>query len=311
MNLFMDLIQTYGLWAVFATMLLESIGLPLPAYPILLVAAALMPPTTIDITAIILTGTLGTLLGDFIWFFAGKRYGSRVLGTLCKISISPDSCTRSTTNLFSRYGAASLTFVKFIPGLSTLAPVIAGAYAMPLLVFSTFITIGATIYLGIGVAVGVIFRDAIGEVIATIEKYGPIGMLMIVVLLVLYLFLKWVQRYRLIRQFRMDRVTVEDLNKLLAEETRPVILDVRQSDQRLREGSIPGSILVDLTNLNEIISQYSLEKEVVIYCSCPNEITAAKFAYKLRQAGFQRIRPLLGGIEAWVQSGNELEFLKA
>lgn len=307
----MDLIQTYGLWAVFGAMLLESVGLPFPAYPVLLVAAAVMPPTAVDIGTVIITGTAGTLLGDFIWFAAGRRYGSRVLGTLCKISISPDSCTRSTTNLFSRYGAMSLTFVKFIPGLSTLAPVIAGANGMPLSVFSLFITIGSIIYMGIGVVIGVLFRDAIGEVIATLEKYGPLGGLIIVVLLGLYIFLKWVQRYRLIRQFHMDRVTVEDLNKLLADEIPPIILDVRPSEQRSRDGIIPGSILADPNNLNDIITRYALAKEVVIYCSCPNEITAAKFAHKLRQSGFQRIRPLLGGVDAWVQSGRELEFLKA
>lgn len=309
MNWLIHLLEIYGLWVVFIIMLLQSIGLPLPAYPFLLVAAALMQPTIYNAAFLILIGSAGTLIGDFVLFAAGRRYGTSVLGRLCKISISPDTCVSRTGNLFGRYGASVLTFVKFIPGLSTLAPVIAGAYAMPITIFSIFSSIAALIYLGLAVTLGVIFRNAIGNVVSTLQEYGRLGGLIVIVLLAFYLFLKWFQRYRLLKQFQMDRVTVEDLNALMVTEPHMIILDARPDDQRSIDGYIPGSVPIDENNLDHIVNLYSKHNEVVIYCSCPNEITAAKFAQKLRQAGFKRIRPLLGGLNEWAKSGNQIEFV--
>lgn len=309
MNWLIHLLEIYGLWVVFIIMLLQSIGLPLPAYPFLLVAAALIKPTIYDDALLVFIGSAGTLIGDFVLFTAGRRYGTSVLGWICKISISPDTCARRTGNLFGRYGASTLTFVKFIPGLSTLAPVIAGAYAMPITIFSIFSSVAALIYLSLAVTLGVIFRNAIGDVVSTLQEYGRLGCLIVIVLLAFYLFFKWVQRYRLLKRFQMDRVTVEGLNTLIVTEPSTVILDARPDDQRSIDGYIPGSVPIDENNIEQIVNLYSTHKEVVIYCSCPNEITAAKFAQKLRHAGFKRIRPLLGGLDAWAKSGNQIEFV--
>ena len=47
--------------------------------------------------------------------------------------------------------------------------------------------------------------------------------------------------------------------------------------------------------------------EVIVYCACPNEASAAAVAKKLMHAGFKRVRPLAGGIEAWVAKGYDVE----
>lgn len=308
MNTLVELVQTYGLWVVFLIALLQSVGLPLPSFAVLIVTAAITPPTTGNIVALILTGSLGTLIGDVILYFAGKRYGTGILGKLCKISISPDSCVRSTGDIFDKYGAPALTIVKFIPGLSTLAPVVAGVYEMPFTLFGLFSSIAALVYLGAAVTLGTIFRHEIDSVISALSNYGKLGVLFIVVLFGLYLLFKWLQRYRLIKQFETDRVTVDDLITLMDGKSKPIILDARPVDQRAKNGFIPGSVPIDENSLNDVASRYATHQEVVIYCSCPNEITAAKYADKLRKAGLKRIRPLLGGLDAWAESGREVKF---
>ena len=309
MNTLVELVQTYGLWLVFLITLLQSVGLPLPAFAVLIVTTAVTPATEANIIILILTGSLGTLAGDLILYFAGKRYGTGILGKLCKISMSPDTCVRSTGDIFERYGAPALTIVKFIPGLSTLAPVVAGVYAMRVTLFVFFSSIAALIYLGAAVTLGAVFRHQVGGLISALSDYGKMGGLFVVVLFGLYLLFKWLRRYRLIRQFETDRLTVNDLIELIDGESNPVILDARPIDQRTRNGFIPGSVPIDENSFNDIADRYAGHKEIVIYCSCPNEITAARYAEKLRKVGLKRIRPLVGGIDAWAQSGQQVTFL--
>src|SRR5436190_1789559 len=116
MNTLVHLVQTHGLWLVFFITLLQSVGLPLPAFTVLIVTTAITPSTASNMMILIFVGSLGTLMGDLILYFAGKKYGTGILGKLCRISISPDSCVRNTSDIFDRYGAPALTVVKFIPG---------------------------------------------------------------------------------------------------------------------------------------------------------------------------------------------------
>ncbi|TWR24427.1 hypothetical protein FPZ43_18570 [Mucilaginibacter pallidiroseus] len=308
MDTLIELVHVYGLWMIFVITLLQSLGLPLPAFAILMVTAAFTPLTLTDIVALIFTGSAGSLIGDFILYSAGKRYGTRILGRLCKISISPDSCVSGSSDLFERFGSPALTLAKFIPGLSTIAPLVAGVYRMRLSVFGIFSFIAAVVYLGSAVSLGVFFRNEISSIIAALSDYGKIGGLILAAAFGLYLLAKWIKRKRLIKQFNIDRVTVSDLYELIQEQSGPVILDARPADQRTRNGFIPGSILIGDKNLNEIAERFQRHNEVIIYCSCPNELTAARYAEKLRKVGLKRIGPLLGGIDEWAKSGGRVIF---
>jgi len=308
MNTLIELVQAYGLWIIFLITLFQSIGLPLPAFAILILTAAVTPTKAIDIIALLLTATLGSLTGDIILYFAGKRLGTSILGKLCRISLSPDSCVRSSGDIFKRYGPPALTVLKFVPGLSTLAPVVAGVYAMPLFSFIVFSSIAAALYGISAISLGTIFRHEIGSLIATLTEFGKLGVFIVIIAFGIYLFAKWWQRYRLIKQFKTDRVTVNDLFELLEQSSGPIIFDARPADQRTRNGFIPGSISISDHNLNEIANLYSAHDEIIVYCSCPNELTAAKYAQKLRKTGLKRIRPLLGGVDEWAKSGGSIAF---
>ncbi|MBB5635007.1 membrane protein DedA with SNARE-associated domain/rhodanese-related sulfurtransferase [Pedobacter cryoconitis] len=308
MNTLIELVQTYGLWIIFLITLFQSIGLPLPAFAILIVTAAVTPAKAIDIISLLMTATAGSLIGDTILYFAGKRLGTSILGKLCRISLSPDSCVKSSGDIFNRYGPPALTVVKFVPGLSTLAPVVAGVYAMPIFSFIAFSLMAAVFYSTAAISLGVLFRHEIGSLIATLTEFGKLGVLALIISFGIYLLVKWLQRYRLIRQFRTDRVTVNDLFELIQERSGHIIFDARPEDQRIRNGFIPGSIPISDINLSEIANLYSEYDEIIVYCSCPNELTAAKYAEKLRRTGFKRIRPLLGGLDEWTKSGGSVSF---
>ncbi|MCJ8211476.1 VTT domain-containing protein [Mucilaginibacter sp. RS28] len=308
MSTLIELVQAYGLGIIFLITLLQSVGLPIPAFAILIVTAAVTPIDSIHIISLTLTATSGSLIGDITLYFLGKRIGTGILGKLCRISLSPDSCVKSSGDIFNRYGPPALTVVKFIPGLSTLAPVVAGVYAMPIFSFIAFSLIAGMIYSIAAIGLGVLFRFQISSLIATLTQFGKLGILIVIISFAIYLFTKWLQRYLLIHQFKNDRVTVNDLLVLIQETSGPVIFDARPADQRIRNGFIPGSIHVSDSNLNEIANLYSAHEEIVIYCSCPNEITAAKYAKKLQKTGLKRIRPLLGGLDEWAKAGGKIAF---
>ncbi len=308
MNTLIELVQSYGLWVIFLITLFQSIGLPLPAFAILIVTAAVTPSNTIDISSLLMTATLGSLSGDILLYFAGKKLGTSILGKMCRISLSPDSCVKSSGDIFNRYGPPALIVLKFVPGLSTLAPVVAGVYAMPIFSFITFSLIAAGFYSIAAVSLGVLFSQEIGSLIAMLTEFGKLGILIVISASLFYLFVKCWQRYRLISQFDTDRVTVSDLLLLIQEKSGLIIFDTRPADQRAKNGFIPGSIPISDSNISEIASLYLAHEEIIIYCSCPNELTAAKYAHKLRRTGLKRIRPLLGGLDEWAKSGGKILF---
>ncbi len=149
-----ELLAQHGLLLVFANVLLTQVGIPLPAVPILVVAGALAAQGEFTYTALLLTAIAAALLGDTPWFFARRRYGHRVLRTLCRIAIEPDSCVKQTESIFERWGAPALLFAKYIPGFATVAPPLAGAMQLGLRPFVLFSAVGALLWVALPVALG-------------------------------------------------------------------------------------------------------------------------------------------------------------
>jgi membrane protein DedA with SNARE-associated domain/rhodanese-related sulfurtransferase len=315
------MIERYGLVVVFFNVLLEQAGLPLPSYPVLMIATTLAVGATgvagfsaggmSALPAILLVGIAGALIADVAWFVAARRYGRRVLITLCRISLSPDSCVRQTESTYKKFGPLSLTFAKFVPGLTNVAVALAGLTKTPPAVFIICDLIGAVLFVGAAIVLGLFFRGAIADVLFVLDALGRLGLVVLAATLGLYLAAKWWQRQRFVRQLRMDRITVDELRILIADGAKPVILDVRSNELRAREGLIPGSVPANMSELDPVLREYPRDTEVVVYCSCPNEASAAIAARHLKRAGFTKIRPLLGGIEAWSIAGQPVTSVTA
>jgi membrane protein DedA with SNARE-associated domain/rhodanese-related sulfurtransferase len=307
MNHLIDLIQYFGLAFVFVNVLLLQGGLPVPAYPTLIVTGALAARGGYSLPALLATAVAASVIADIAWYAAGRRLGGRVLKTLCRMSLSPDSCVRQTETIFTRWGASSLMVAKFIPGFASVATAMAGVVRLSPWRFVLCDTIGATLWSGVAIALGYVFRDAVNDVLAVFEAMGRIGLVLIAAGFVGYVIVKWVQRKRFIRQLLMDRVTVDELREMAAAGRAATVIDVRSPMLQAITGRIPGAITVDVNNMKVELLAIEPGSEVIVYCQCPNEYTAAKVAKTLLQHGFKRVRPLAGGIDAWIAAGHAVE----
>ena len=307
MSHLIELVQHYGLAFVFVNVLLLQAGLPVPAYPTLIVTGALAARSPYTLAGLLGTAVVASAVGNLAWYIAGRRLGGRVLKTLCRVSLSPDSCVRQTESIFERWGAPSLMFAKFVPGFASVATAMAGVVRIAPWRFVLFDAIGAALWSGVAIALGYVFRNAIGDVIAVLEELGRVGILLVIVAFVAFVVVKWVQRQRFIRQLRMDRLTVAELKALLTAGEPTTVIDVRSKLAQSVTGRIPGAITVDATNLRVDLLGIEPQHEVVVYCACPNEATAVKVAQALVQHGFRRVRPLVGGIDAWIAAGHDVD----
>ncbi len=310
MQLLLTLVEQYGLWLVFANVLALQLGLPAPAYPTLIVVGAVTARGDITVPQVIAVATVASLIADFVWYAAGGRHGRRVLRLMCRLSLSPDSCVRQTEDIYERWGAPSLMVAKFVPGFAAVATSMAGLVRTPLWRFALFDTIGAVLWSGVAVGLGWIFRDAVNDVIAVLGQAGHWGLVALAVALALYLAVKVVRRQRLLRSLRMARLSVEELSDMLASGERPLIVDVRPLAHQ-EQGRIPGAVWIDSHAFDASLQASGLRdrtaQEVIVYCACPNEASAALVAKQLMSAGFKRVRPLRGGIDAWIEKGYAVE----
>lgn len=302
-----DLLQHHGLAVVFVNVLLAQLGLPVPAYPVLLVTGALSARGAYPMAALLPTAVAASLVADLAWFATARRFGGRVLRTVCRVSLSPDSCVRQTESLFSRWGVRSLAVAKFVPGFGLVATVIAAELRVSPARFLVFDAIGAALWAGVGLALGHVFHDAVAETLEALARLGRIGLGAALVGFALFALYRWQRRRAFLRELRMARITVEALRSLHEAGAQPVILDVRSAASRERDGFIPGSTAWSVDDGRDDRLDVPRDREVVVYCACPNEASAAVVAKRLMRAGFRRVRPLHGGIEAWVAAGLPLE----
>lgn len=300
-------VEQHNLLIVALNAFLSQVGLPLPLIPTLMTAAVLDVHNPYHIPELLVAGTGGALLGDLVLYWCGRRYGRRGLGLLCKVSFSPDFCVRQTETVFAKVGSWSLLFGKFLPGLSSIVVAMAGITRMAMPTFLVLDGIGKLVFVAVAVALGWLFQNAIASVIATLGELGKFGVLVIAAAIALYLLAKWLRRRLFIRQLRMDRITVAELRKLIDDGEKLAILDVRPQEVRVLDGMIPGAVGAHPEDPEPVVDSYPRDLEIIVYCDCPNEASAATAAKHLKQAGFKKIRPLLGGIDAWVESGQSVE----
>ena len=306
MTYLLHLIEQYGLLLVFANVFLEQLGIPLPAYPTLVITGALLDRGEYSAPVLLLAALGASLLADYTWFMAGRRYGRKVTTTLCRISLSPDSCVRQTEIIYLRWGAPSLLVAKFIPGFASVASALAGTVGTGRLMFIWYDGLGAVLWAGSAIYLGSLFSTTIGDLLQILEQLGKWGGVLLAAALVSFIASKWWQRYRFLKSLRMARITVEELNDLLQQGQTPLIVDVRPSVSQQIE-RIPGAVVLSVDELTGADFEELVEGEVIVYCACPNEASAAVVAKKLMQRGYTRVRPLAGGIDAWIAAGYGVE----
>ncbi len=294
----------YGLVFAVANVLLDQIGLPVPAAPTLIVAGAVAAHGQLSLPALFMGSVIACLAADCGWYLIGEKYGIRVLKTLCKVSLEPDSCVSQTQTRFERWGVNSLVIAKFIPGLAIIAPPMAGALRIGWLRFIVLSTGSAVLWVGVGLGLGILFNAQIGRLLEQLSRIGGIAGVGAAILLFCYIAYKWWQRRRFYRMLRMARISVADLYALINAGAAPVIIDVRSPTAReLEPRWIPGALHVPLPDMARHLKELPRDREIILYCTCPSEASAARVAKILMNHGFRRVRPLHGGLDAWIAAG--------
>jgi len=294
----------YGVGVVVVNVLLDQIGLPIPAVPTLVVAGAFAAEGQMPLLELLIGSVIACLAADCGWYLVGQKYGIRVLKTLCKISLEPDSCVSQTQTRFERWGINSLVIAKFIPGLAIIAPPLAGAMRIGWLRFVCLSACGAFLWVGSGLVAGMLFKSQIARLLQHLGEIGSTAGAGVLILLVAYIAYKWWERRRFYKMLRMARISVADLYALIQAGAAPVIVDVRSATARALEPRwIPGALHVPLQDVASYLKELPRDREIILYCACPSEATAARVAKILMNHGFKKVRPLYGGLDAWVAAG--------
>ena len=302
----------YGLMIVVINVFLNQIGFPIPAVPILVVAGAVAADGQISLPAVFVGSVMACLVADCGWYLVGRKYGIRVLKTLCKISLEPDSCVSQTQTRFESWGVNSLVIAKFIPGLAIIAPPLAGAMRVGWPRFILLSICAAMLWVGAGLVPGMLFKSQIARLLEHLAHIGSLAGAGAAALLAAYIGYKGWERSRFYKMLRMARISVADLYALIEAGAAPTVVDVRSFTARQLEPRwIPGALHVPLQDVASHLKDLPRDREIILYCTCPSEATAASVAKILMNHGFKRVRPLYGGLDAWVAAGYAVDTASA
>ncbi len=300
----------HGSLVLVAAVFAEQIGLPIPAVPVLLAAGALAGAGKMNLALAVSLSVLACSLGDLIWYELGRHRGRYSLNLLCRISLEPDSCVRRTENFWGRHGVWALVLAKFIPGLSTITPALAGLFGVEVRQFLGYNGLGALLWTAAFVGPGYLFSDQIEQFAAQAARFGGSLVVLIVGALALYIAYKYIHRQLLLRELRIARITADELKQLMDDGREVMIVDLRQPlDVQVDPYSIPGALRMAVEELEQRHHEIPRDRDVILYCACPNEVTAARMALLLKKNGITRVRPLVGGVGAWRERKYPLEQL--
>jgi len=295
----------HGSWVLFLWVLIEQLGAPVPSAPMLLAAGALIGLNHTSFAQAIAVVLAACSIADLSWYTLGRRRGNSVLRLLCRISLEPDSCVSTTEDRFRRLGVWSLVIAKFVPGLGALAAPMAGLSRMPIVRFLCADYLGVMLWSTVYLSIGYLFRAQLEDAGIFIGRLGGSLFTFVFLLASLWIGLKVWNRKRLLRRLRIARVTPEDVAERLSEF---IILDLRSQAELEQEGlGLPGAIWFDRHDLAARHLEIPRDRDILLYCSCPNEATSARVALELQKVGIQRVRPLEGGYHGWRKLGLPVE----
>lgn len=305
MNDLVALLATQGAVVVFVATLATRLGAPVPAVPFLIVAGGLTVGGQVSFIAVVFAAVLGNILGDGAWFLAGRRWGYRVMRLLCRISLSADTCVKRSESILGRWGGMSLIAAKFVPGVSVVAPPMAGALGMSNLRFLSYETVAALIWTLGFLAVGRIFHSAIQDVLSVLSSVGLTAAAVLGLALLGFVAWRYRQRRMALRADDIEHIEVDALREALAGGGGGglTVIDVRSNEARALDArAIPGAIAIELQHLPKRLGAFQDGRALVVFCDCPDDASAVAAARVLMAAGLPRVRVLAGGLDAWTRA---------
>jgi membrane protein DedA with SNARE-associated domain/rhodanese-related sulfurtransferase len=307
----LQFVVRHGYLMLFAWVFVEQAGLPIPSAPLLLAAGALSGMHHMNLGVVIGVATVGALASDSMWYEIGRRKGVRVLQLLCRISLEPDSCVRRTQESFTRNGPSVLLGAKFIPGLNAMAAPLSGIIRMGWRKFLLFDAIGALAWVGVFTFTGYAFSGQLEYIAARAAYLGEWLLVFLLAAFAGYILWKFYKRQKFLNKLKIARITPEELKEKIDAGEDILVVDLRHSlDFDANPETIPGALHVDAAEFEEAYEVIPRDREIVLFCACPNEVTAARLALLLRSKGITQIRPLSEGYEGWRKRGFPMSLAK-
>jgi len=301
-----DIIRHGYVW-LFLAALVERLGLPLLVTPVMVAAGAVAGIGDLSLLGIIAVAVVASEIGDLVWYELGRQRGSSVLRLLCKISLEPDSCVRRSENAFARHTTGSLIYSKFVPGVGRLAGPVAGMSGMSRDRFLLFNGLGSLLWAAVFALAGYIPAKKL-PIDVMLEAAAGWLLALLIVALIANVIWKYVQRQRFIRSLRISRISVQELKEAIDRGERPFVVDLRHKLEFLvNPRTVSTAVRIAPDELPMRRAELPLDREVVLYCTCPSEATSAKVAMELKKIGITRVRPLAGGLKAWEDEGYPLD----
>jgi membrane protein DedA with SNARE-associated domain/rhodanese-related sulfurtransferase len=252
---------------------------------------------------------IACLLADMMWYEAGRRWGDQILHFIYGLALDPEAASRRSKEAFVRHGPRTLMLAKFIVGLDAATPPLAGLSGTSRTRFIAFDAVGAVLWSGAYAGLGYVLGKDLDRVAAYGARLGTLWVIVVLSALAMYVGRKLLRWHRFVREFRMARITPEELKKKLDAGEKVTIVDLhgRRNGPRGHQG-IPGAVCIDPHRLGQQgdsnrRAPIPRDREVVLYCTALHEFTSARVALELRRRGFERVRPLAGGLQAWHERG--------
>nr|WKF61757.1 Inner membrane protein YohD [Paraburkholderia busanensis] len=296
-----------GVWAVFTSVLVTQLGLPIPAAPMLILGGTMAAMGQTSYASVVFAAVAATLIADSLWFFTGRAYGRRLLNYLVRFSLSLDTTVRIARNTYERHGAPILAVAKFLPGLGLISAPLLGTTAINVSVFLLWDVIGATLWASVWTIGGAALHEQIVQFMLFVRHNGGTIVDTFVAIFVIALLYRWLRRMQFRRWLAHTRISPDQLDELMKSNEPPLIFDARPRSVRVKESHrIAGALPLDLDSPDPIDPEL-LKRPIVVYCVCPNEATAKRIVDQLHRKNIHHIRALKGGLDAWEKRGYPVE----
>jgi membrane protein DedA with SNARE-associated domain/rhodanese-related sulfurtransferase len=308
MPLALDFFIHYGYVVLFVWVLAEQLGMPIPSAPLLITAGTLTATHKLNLVLAVVAVLVASLISDSIWYQLGKRFGGRVVRMVCRLSMESSTCVRRTEDYFTKHGPSALLLAKFIPGLGTVAAPIAGQTSMQYRTFVAYDSAGILLWCLGYMLVGRFFGDVLKKNPGVLAWVGHSAVALFVLAVLAMLAHRVYRQQAFLKQVRTSRLEPEELKRMLDSGNPVYIVDLRHPLDYLPDPRVlPGAVRLTPDRLVETHTEIPRDRDIVLYCTCPSEATAAKMAMNLRKLGIYRVRPLRGGFDMWKQKGFPLQ----
>jgi membrane protein DedA with SNARE-associated domain/rhodanese-related sulfurtransferase len=305
-------VATWGGAIVFVNVLLTRLGVPIPAVPVLLFAGTAIAAGTLSFWPVLCAAVLGALLGDGVWFTAGRLYGRKLIGVLGQILPAIDARVEQARSMFERFGVPLVSISKFVPGLALITPPLMGATAVDARIYAVWDLTGAMAWATFWLLGGAAAERQLHMLFEFVRARGGTVIDLLIGAALLYLAYRLMQQRRARRQpARADKAALQASSRAMRLNAPPKVLDARpRSAAPDAAPLIPGALALDPHSPEQI--DFALRAyDMVIYCVCPDSATAAEISVRMRNYGYTRIRSLRGGLEAWQLRGFPVGLLLA